>query len=72
MLLNASKIKNAKPNDRDQYLKDGNNLWLLIKPNGSKLWRYKRTINGKQIMRSGPGNLYKPLGGNSASVASFK
>lgn len=51
MLLNVSKIKNAKPNDRDQYLKDGNNLWLLIKPNGSKLWRYKRTVTGKQIMR---------------------
>ena len=38
--LNATKIANAKPKDKDYTLSDGNGLYLLVKPSGSKLWRF--------------------------------
>lgn len=48
--LTATKIKEAKPKDKDYALSDGNGLQLRIKPNGSKLWllNYSRPINNKR------------------------
>jgi integrase len=39
--LNDRLIKSAKPKDKQYRLPDGRGLFLLVKPNGSKLWRLK-------------------------------
>lgn len=38
--LSDTKIKQAKPKDKDYVLSDGSGLQLRIKPNGSKLWHF--------------------------------
>ncbi|QEH25679.1 tyrosine-type recombinase/integrase [Histophilus somni] len=38
--LTNTKILNAKPKDKDYTLSDGQGLYLLVKSNGSKLWRF--------------------------------
>ncbi|MEE6081808.1 integrase arm-type DNA-binding domain-containing protein, partial [Avibacterium paragallinarum] len=38
--LNNTKISTAKPQEKDYTLSDGQGLYLLIKTNGSKLWRF--------------------------------
>lgn len=39
-LLTNIKIKNLKPSEQEYTLSDGFNLYLLVKPNGAKLWRF--------------------------------
>nr|WP_267345395.1 MULTISPECIES: integrase arm-type DNA-binding domain-containing protein [unclassified Gilliamella] len=38
--LTDTQIKTAKPQNKDYSLFDGNGLYLLIKSNGSKIWRF--------------------------------
>lgn len=38
--LFATTVVSAKPRDRDYKLSDGAGLYLLVRPNGSKLWRF--------------------------------
>ena len=45
--LSDTAIKAAKPKDRAFTMPDGNGLQLLIKPNGSKIWEVRYTVNGK-------------------------
>ncbi|GGP24828.1 tyrosine-type recombinase/integrase [Silvimonas amylolytica] len=46
--LTDTDCKNAKPMDKEYPKFDGGGLYLLVKPNGSKLWRFKYTRpNGK-------------------------
>ncbi len=52
MPLTATQIKQAKPKDKTYTLNDGHGLSLAIQPKGSKLWRYRKTIDGKPILRS--------------------
>jgi len=49
MALKAVQVENAKPNteeNRDYRVADGGGLYLLIRPNGSKLWRYDYRLDG--------------------------
>ncbi|OOR98854.1 hypothetical protein B0186_08655 [Canicola haemoglobinophilus] len=48
--LTATQIKNAKPREKDYKLMDGKGLFLLVRKNGSKLWRfrYKKPFTGNQ------------------------
>lgn len=48
MALNDLMIRNAKPKEKQYKLLDANGLLLLIKPNGSKLWRYRYKYMGKE------------------------
>lgn len=49
--LTASGVKDAKPKDRAYKLTDlGNGLVLLVTPSGSKLWRRRLRVNGKETM----------------------
>ncbi len=48
MPLSDIKIKNSKPKAKPYKLSDGEGLYLLIKPNGSKLWRLKYRHMGKE------------------------
>ncbi len=48
MPLTESAIKAAKPREKDWKLSDEKGLFLLITKGGSKLWRVKFRINGKE------------------------
>jgi hypothetical protein len=40
-MLTDPKVRNAKPRERAYKLFDGGGLFLLVNPNGSRLWRLK-------------------------------
>lgn len=48
--LTDVQVRNAKPKEKDYKLPDGDNLYLVVKANGSKLWRmnYYRPVTKKQ------------------------
>lgn len=48
MPLTDSAIKTAKPKEKPYKLSDAQGLYLEITPNGSKLWRLKYRIAGKE------------------------
>jgi integrase len=48
MPLTDVKIRQAKATDKVLKLTDGNGLYLEVKPNGSKLWRYRYKIASKE------------------------
>lgn len=41
MALTASQIKNAKPREKQYKLYDEKGLFMIVRPNGAKWWRYK-------------------------------
>src|SRR5579883_139713 len=51
-MFSALAIQNAKPRDKPYILTDSTGLHLLIKPNGTKLWRLRYRFGGKQNMLS--------------------
>jgi len=48
MKLKDVSVRTAKPADRPYKLADGGGMFLLVNPNGSKLWRLKYRIAGKE------------------------
>jgi len=48
MPLNDAKAKNAKAGEKPVKLSDGGGLYLLVQPNGSKLWRQNYRFAGQQ------------------------
>lgn len=48
MALTNMEIANAKPRETDYKLSDGKGLYLLVKKNGSKYWRWSYRFNKKQ------------------------
>ena len=50
--LTATQIKQAKPREKDYKLFDGGGLYLLITKRGTKLWKMKYRINGKEKLLS--------------------
>lgn len=46
--LNDAAVRNAKPGSKAFKLADGGGLFLLVQPNGAKLWRYKFRLNGTE------------------------
>ncbi|HHN3351788.1 TPA: Arm DNA-binding domain-containing protein, partial [Pseudomonas aeruginosa] len=52
MPLTDSAIKAAKPAAKPYKLSDSQGLYLLINPNGSKLWRLKYRMAGKEKLLS--------------------
>jgi integrase len=47
-MLNDTRIRNAKPGERDYKITDFDGLYLLVRPNGSRLWRFAYRLGGKQ------------------------
>ena len=39
--LKDTQVKKAKPRDKQYKLTDGKGLFIIIRPNGSKWWRFK-------------------------------
>ncbi|ECJ3938381.1 DUF4102 domain-containing protein [Salmonella enterica] len=48
MPLTNIEIKNAQPKDKEYVMSDGGGLVILVKPSGTKLWRYRYSINAKK------------------------
>ncbi|MCA1453974.1 integrase arm-type DNA-binding domain-containing protein [Bradyrhizobium sp. BRP22] len=46
MSLNAIRVGNLKPKNADYRVADGGGLYLLVRPTGSKLFRYDYRLNG--------------------------
>ena len=46
--LTDTAIRGAKPNDKPLKLFDGNGLFLFVAPNGTKSWRVKYRIQGRE------------------------
>src|SRR5215203_311206 len=46
--LTDTKIRQAKPGPKPYKLADGGGLFLLVHPNGSRYWRLKYRIAGKE------------------------
>lgn len=51
-MLSAVEVKTAKPAERAYKLADGGGLFLLVQPNGSKLWRYKFRVGGVEGLQA--------------------
>ena len=48
MALTDTKVRSAKPEEKEYSLVDGDGMSLLVKPNGSKYWRFRFRFGGKQ------------------------
>ncbi len=47
--LTDKAIKNAEPKKKKDYrLSDGGGLYLVVRTNGGKLWRWSYEFNGKE------------------------
>ena len=51
-LLKDLQIRNAKPLEQDYRMQDGEGLYILVRPNGSKLWRYNYSFENKKYVYS--------------------
>ncbi len=47
MKLTDTEIRKKKPELKPKKLTDGMGLYLLVTPQGSKLWRYQYRFHGK-------------------------
>ena len=52
MPLTETRAKYAKPRERAYKLADSEGLFLLVQPNGTKLWRMKYRFAGKEKLLS--------------------
>lgn len=52
MLLSDRMVREAKPQTRPYKLSDGDGLYLLVQPSGSKLWRLKYYLGGRENVLS--------------------
>src|SRR5882724_9319840 len=48
MSLSDAKVRNAKPKTKPYKISDGEGLFLLVTPTGSKYWRLKYFFAGKE------------------------
>jgi integrase len=51
-MLTDTSIKNAKPNEKPYKISDERGLFILVNPNGSKLWRFRYRMDGKENLLS--------------------
>jgi hypothetical protein len=49
MALTNTQIKNAKPKDKQYRLSDQGGLSLIVRPTGSKAWKYDYRLDGKRL-----------------------
>jgi integrase len=51
-MLSDTRVRRAKPSDKQYKLYDGRGLFLLVTPTGGRLWRLKYRINGGEKLIS--------------------
>jgi len=49
MAITNTQIKTAKPKDKQYKLSDQGGLYLLVRSNGSKVWKYDYRLNDKRL-----------------------
>ena len=49
MALTNTQVKNAKFKDKQYKLSDQGRLSLIVRPNGSKAWKYDYRLGGKRL-----------------------
>lgn len=49
MPLTNTQAKNAKPKEKQYKLADQGGMYLLVRPNGSKAWKYDFRLHGKRL-----------------------
>ena len=47
-LLTDASVRSAKPKEKPYKITDGGGLFLLVNPHGTKLWRWKFRLGGKE------------------------
>jgi hypothetical protein len=52
MAIKELQVRSATPREKPYKLADGEGLFLLVKPNGAKLWRMKYRFAGKEKLLS--------------------
>lgn len=52
MALTDLKVKNLKPKGKPYKVSDFDGLFVSVQPNGSKLFRFKYRLNGKEGLLS--------------------
>lgn len=52
MALTDAKLRNLRPKEKPYKTADYNGLYVLTNPGGSKLWRFKYRLNGKEKLLS--------------------
>lgn len=52
MPLSDAAVRNLKPRERPYKVSDFDGLFVLVKPNGSRLWQFKYRIGGKEKLLS--------------------
>jgi integrase len=52
MHLTDTKVRNAKPQEKDYRFADGHGLHLFVRTNGTKLWRWRYEFDGKEKLMS--------------------
>jgi integrase len=52
MPISDAKARNAQPHAKPYKIADSGGLYLLINPSGSKLWRFKYRLHGKEKLLS--------------------
>ena len=65
--LTDKTIRSAKPRNKRYKLFDGQGLYLLVNPNGSKYWRMKYRFQGKEKLLSL--GVFDPSKSNSISLS---
>ena len=48
MPLSDARIRSLKPEDRDRKVADFGGLYLLVKKTGTRSWRFKYRVHGKE------------------------
>jgi len=46
-MLSDTKIRQAKPRDKQYKIYDAKGLFIIVTPKGGKWWRFKYTVGGK-------------------------
>lgn len=66
-MLTDARIRAARATEKAYKLSDGDGLYLLIKPTGSRLWRFKYRYGGKEKLLAF--GRYQPRSANHVSLA---
>jgi len=71
-MLNDARCRNARINAKPYKLTDGNGLYLEVKPNGVKAWRYRFVLGGKESVFAIGEYVAAPSGETSEQTAAGK
>jgi len=66
-MLTDAKIRAARPTGKPYKLADGEGLYLLVKPTGARLWRFKYRFGGKEKLAAFGG--YQPGSSDHVSLS---